>query len=35
MYYFVTCELSDVTMSTTCMNVICTNLIVIMVFKLA
>ena len=24
-YYFVTCETSDVTMSTTCMNVICSN----------
>ena len=24
-YYFVTCEISDETMSTACMNVICTN----------
>ena len=34
MYYIVTCEISDVTISTTCMNVICANKIVCMVFNL-
>ena len=32
-YYFMTCEISDVTMSTTCMAVIYTNYIICMVFN--